>query len=545
MSLLQLLLFAFGLLRGCSANADAKRLFEDLLSDYNKLIRPVGNSSAVLDVKFKMRLSQLLDVHEKNQIMTTNSWLEHEWYDMRMSWNPLDYGNVTVLYVPGEMIWLPDIVLYNNADGNYQVTIMTKATVSFTGKVNWDPPVIYKSMCQINVQWFPFDEQTCDMKFGSWTYDGLQVELAHKSDEKIFRYERNAIAVECVENGIDLHDYYPSTEWDIIAAPGWKKKEIYPCCPTPYIDITYKLFLRRKTLFYTVNLILPCVGISLLTVLVFYLPSDSGEKVTLSISILISLTVFFLLLVEMIPSTSLVVPLIGKYLLFTMIMVTLSICVTVVVINIHFRSPCTHKMSSWVRRLLIELLPKYMCMERPKMMKTWRHPDAFYGDQMGMTYENDAAEPNAGGRMRLASGVSSLDENLCLNNDFDNLTNYIPAPSPPIARHRCPKCLRWEKDAEKTDTRSQTLKALDAVKFIAAHLKEKDMDLRIVEEWKFAAMVIDRLFLLLFFITCFIGTATIILRAPSLYDERVPVDTGNQSVQHALNKMSYCQDMQQ
>jgi Neurotransmitter-gated ion-channel transmembrane region len=37
--------------------------------------------------------------------------------------------------------------------------------------------------------------------------------------------------------------------------------------------------MRRKTLFYTVNLIIPCMGISFLTVLVFYLPSDSGEKV--------------------------------------------------------------------------------------------------------------------------------------------------------------------------------------------------------------------------------------------------------------------------
>ena len=40
--------------------------------------------------------------------------------------------------------------------------------------------------------------------------------------------------------------------------------------------------LRRKTLFYTVNLIIPCVGISFLTVLVFYLPSDSGEKVNIT-----------------------------------------------------------------------------------------------------------------------------------------------------------------------------------------------------------------------------------------------------------------------
>ena len=70
--------------------------------------------------------------------------------------------------------------------------------------------------------------------------------------------------------------------------------------------------LRRKSLFYTVNVIIPCVGISFLSVLVFYLPSDSGEKVSLSISILLSLTVFFLLLAEIIPPTSKSVPLLGE-----------------------------------------------------------------------------------------------------------------------------------------------------------------------------------------------------------------------------------------
>jgi len=104
-----------------------------------------------------------------------------------------------------------------------------------------------------------------------------------------------------------------------------------------FSDITFNLTMRRKTLFYTVNLIIPCVGISFLTVLVFYLPSDSGEKVTLCISILLSLTVFFLLLAEIIPPTSLAVPLLGKYLLFTMVLVTLSISVTVGVLNVHFR----------------------------------------------------------------------------------------------------------------------------------------------------------------------------------------------------------------
>ena len=119
------------------------------------------------------------------------------------------------------------------------------------------------------------------------------------------------------------------------------------------------------------------------------------HKVTLCISILLSLTVFFLLLAEIIPPTSLVVPLLGKFVLFTMILDTFrwvrnnlriffsallrgqfivlmckvcsyfSICVTVLVLNIHFRTPETHKMAPWVRKVFIHILPRLLNIKRP------------------------------------------------------------------------------------------------------------------------------------------------------------------------------------
>ncbi len=79
---------------------------------------------------------------------------------------------------------------------------------------------------------------------------------------------------------------------------------------------------------------------------------------SLCISILLSLTVFFLLLAEIIPPTSLTVPLLGKYLLFTMVLVTLSVVVTIIVLNVNFRSPVTHRMKPWVQRLFINTLPR-------------------------------------------------------------------------------------------------------------------------------------------------------------------------------------------
>ena len=59
-----------------SCNPHAKRLYDDLLSNYNRLIRPVANNTEKLTVKLGLKLSQLIDVDLKNQVMTTNVWVE-------------------------------------------------------------------------------------------------------------------------------------------------------------------------------------------------------------------------------------------------------------------------------------------------------------------------------------------------------------------------------------------------------------------------------------------------------------------------------------
>ena len=252
-----------------------------------------------------------------------------------------------------------------SADGEFVITLLTKATVFHNGHIVWEPPAIYKSYCPINVEFFPFDQQECFMKFSSWTYDGYEVDLRHVWENQ--GYLDGQVTI--IPNGVDLCEFYPNVEWDIINVTAVRKEKFYPCCLEPYPDITFYITLRRRTLFYTINLIMPCVAISALTVLVFYLPSDSGEKITLSISILLALTVFFLLLSDINPPTSIVIPLIGKYLLFTMIIVTMSIFLTVYTLSVHFRSPATHKMSPWTKRLFTEILPKILFMRRPKIRK--------------------------------------------------------------------------------------------------------------------------------------------------------------------------------
>uniref|UniRef100_K7FZT6 Cholinergic receptor nicotinic alpha 4 subunit n=1 Tax=Pelodiscus sinensis TaxID=13735 RepID=K7FZT6_PELSI len=469
-----------------------ERLLRKLFSGYNKWSRPVANISDVVLVHFGLSIAQLIDVDEKNQMMTTNMWVKQEWYDYKLRWDPLEYENVTSIRIPSELIWRPDIVLYNNADGDFAVTHLTKAHLFYDGRIKWMPPAIYKSSCSIDVTFFPFDQQNCTMKFGSWTYDKAKIDLVS------------------MHNHVDQLDYWESGEWVIINAVGNYNIKKYECCAEIYPDITYFFIIRRLPLFYTINLIIPCLLISFLTVLVFYLPSECGEKITLCISVLLSLTVFLLLITEIIPSTSLVIPLIGEYLLFTMIFVTLSIIITVFVLNVHHRSPRTHTMPDWVRRIFLDIVPRLLFMQRPSVVKdnckkltplpsSERHP--VHAHLQGQTNGQTAGSP--------ASQRGHLNEK---------------PPQSKASQCKC-KC----KKNEATSSSEQGTKALSAkeqhvllmspalklavegVHYIADHLRAEDADFSVKEDWKYVAMVIDRIFLWMFIIVCLLGTVGLFL----------------------------------
>lgn len=147
------------------------------------------------------------------------------------------------------------------------------------------------STCNVDVRWFPFDIQKCELKFGSWTYDGWLLDL-QMSDA-------------------DVSSYMPNGEWDLIGeqerssqkikkiprsskerhregfgllpagVPGTRSEAFYDCCKEPYPAVTFVVTIRRRTLYYALNLLIPCVLLSSMTLLIFVLPADSGEKISL------------------------------------------------------------------------------------------------------------------------------------------------------------------------------------------------------------------------------------------------------------------------
>ncbi|KAH9523935.1 Neuronal acetylcholine receptor subunit alpha-10, partial [Bulinus truncatus] len=283
---------------------------------------------------------------EVNQVLTINVWLEQEWFDERLTWDPYDYNNLKILRIPCEKLWLPDIVLYNSADDYTTGYMNSKAMVRHDGNIFWPPPAKFRSSCKIDITYFPFDDQTCELKFGSWTYDGFQVDITNRSAT------------------VDLQNYVFSGEWELMDVRIRRTEAYYNCCVEPYPDVRFTIVIRRKTLYYLFNIIFPCLWLTILSLLGFWLPPDSGEKITLGITVLLAFSVFMLLIAESMPATSEFVPLIGIYLTVTMGMTSLSIILTVFVLQLHHVGPHKKRVPPWLKSLVFGCFARLVCMRQ-------------------------------------------------------------------------------------------------------------------------------------------------------------------------------------
>ncbi|XP_054467367.1 neuronal acetylcholine receptor subunit alpha-7-like [Anoplopoma fimbria] len=478
---------------------DQRRLYRDLMMGYNSLERPVSNDSQTLTVKFGISLMQIMDVDEKNQVLTTNMWLKLFWDDNYLQWNQSEYSGVANVRFPEKFIWKPDILLYNSADERFDATFHTNILVNSSGSCSYIPPGIFKSSCDIDVRWFPFDIQRCDLKFGSWTYGGWSLDL------KLLE--------------ADITGYIGNGEWDLVEVIGQKNERTYECCEEPYPDITYTLVMRRRTLYYGLNLLIPCVLISTLALLVFLLPADSGEKISLGITVLLSLTVFMLLVAEIMPPTSDSVPLIAQYFATTMVIVGLSVIATVVVLQYHHHDPDGGKMPKWTRVILLNWCAWFLRMKRPgeERLHSACHNKAPRNSLTSMEINPSTSPPKAANGNMLYVGIRGLES-----------INYSTVATSPESGVLCARLagragedemlLPTGQGSSAGGLEPELAKILDEVRFIAKRFRDQDEDKSVCNEWKFAAAVIDRICIMAFSLFTILCTFGILMSAPNFVE---------------------------
>ncbi|CAI4225910.1 unnamed protein product [Auanema sp. JU1783] len=269
---------------------DEYRLIQDLKENYDIVERPVRNHTDSLPVKVGIILQQIVDIDERNQAMTLVVWTQITWRDYKLNWRPSEYGNITSVQLPKAMLWTPDILLYNSVNSNFDSTFTVNCVTSNEGEVLMAPPGIVKISCDMSMTWFPFDEQICFMKYGSWTYSGSFVDLNidNANDDGV--------------GTIDMTYYLANEEFNIMETIA--KRTIKFIKGEPHIELYFMIILKRRSLYYTLNWIIPSILISMSNILQFMMPTAGGEKVTLQTTNVLATLVFLTQIAKTTPATS-------------------------------------------------------------------------------------------------------------------------------------------------------------------------------------------------------------------------------------------------
>ncbi|KAL8566509.1 hypothetical protein ACOMHN_012327 [Nucella lapillus] len=293
-------------------------MYRTVWRGYEAAVRPLcvgGSPSSTSTVVLGIALRQLQQLDEPKQILSTNLWLRVMWSECRLVWNA-DRWNISRLIVPYASIWTPDLTLYDNADSGMSGLQGYRLSITSKGEVLQQVPVVLNSLCQLDVSRFPFDTQTCNLTFGSWAYHGLELNLTSS------------------EHAVDLSSYVTHGEWEVLSFTAVRIEPYFSGLPYP--QVVFTLVLRRRHLFYIFSMMFPCALIQLMASLAFLLPCETNEKVGLEITVLLSLAVMQLVIMDMIPASSETLPIIGLYFTLAMIVVSVSCMMTVVVLAIHF-----------------------------------------------------------------------------------------------------------------------------------------------------------------------------------------------------------------
>ncbi|XP_070580539.1 acetylcholine receptor subunit alpha-type unc-38-like [Ptychodera flava] len=195
--------------------------------------------------------------------------------------------------------------------------------------------MISETPCLMNIHYFPKDEQSCYLEFALW---GSSDSLAH------LQAQRDEVTKE---------NYIPNVQWDVTSSQIKTVTKNFLGIDDTFTSIIAQIDIKRKPQYYVVYLIVPCILVSFLTVLTFCLPIMSPDKINLSISLLLTIYIFNLLVADLLPATSLQMPLLTIYLMFVMILIIISIALSVAFSRFYVK--CTENSSPvprWVKKTL-------------------------------------------------------------------------------------------------------------------------------------------------------------------------------------------------
>ena len=287
-------------------------LFHSFPGFYDHRIPPYDDDDEVyLSIKFEMK--SILEIDEVQGALATVGSLIVNWRDHRLAWDPMIHRLINI-YVPQEKVWKPYLVLENGIRTAEELgSSRGLIEVSHDGYVFWRPFAVFTSQCQIEMTYYPYDKQTCDITFKLRSYRVTDVVITGADFVKEHSYSNSIWDIESMTTNLGTTD-----------------AEIRSF-------VSFRLNLKRKPIFFFVNMILPILIVGFISNTVFIIPSSTGEKTGFSVTMFLSFAVYLTIVSDQLPKNSDKIALINIYIVVEVCLSVLTLVITSVQVRISSR----------------------------------------------------------------------------------------------------------------------------------------------------------------------------------------------------------------
>jgi hypothetical protein len=268
-----------------TANNQEIELRNHLMTDYNKYVRPVEEYSDTLDVRMGLAVQNIEEFDQMKETLDLNIWVRMEWENHLLKWDN-SVSNLTFLSIDSSTLWVPDIELLNAASTPDIYILNQGMNLYQSGAVFRSLPGIFKFSCTLSLQDFPFDTQSCTMRFGSWTYyNELMNVLPYENDDK----------------QLDVLDSFSHSEWDIVDYYVENTNETRVCCPGKNFSVNeYTFQFQRYPHYYKLSMGMT-ISLVLVSFIIMLIKSDNVSRTGTAVFIPLTILALQLTIADKIP----------------------------------------------------------------------------------------------------------------------------------------------------------------------------------------------------------------------------------------------------
>nr|DBA16251.1 TPA: hypothetical protein GDO54_003663 [Pyxicephalus adspersus] len=393
------------------------RLLRDLEKDYEKELRPVKDWKSVSFVYVDIIIYSILLVL---------------WKDDFLQWNPENYGNISVISRPKTEIWIPDIRVDEFFDSNKDLE-HSFVYINSTGWVNYQKKLRMTISCMFNIYLFPFDVHACNLSFQSQLHTIEHMNITSLRTEQ--------------ELNKDLGNFYQKGEWKLLNIKPihtlWEDHQ------DKNAMIVFQITFRRHPLYYVVNLLTPSIFLMIISLAGFYIPPNSGERISFMVTVLLGYSVFLVIVSETSPPAAHGTPIIEVYFLVCMSLLVISLMESIFIVRLIDKKDFLAQIPTWLKDLSLGKISSLLCIKK----------------------DNNSTNPK----------MNMCDEFQDMENSAEKLTSYCNENALDDTRQ-----LPVGKDFELLRN------ILKEVESIHVHLKKSDHEY-IIQEWLTIGYIIDKL----------------------------------------------------